>query len=211
MALSLDNVSIHRFNQPLLTVNFSVAAGEIVCVMGASGAGKSTLLDAISGQLSQPFSVQGDITLNGERINDIPAHRRNIGIMYQDALLYEHLTVGDNIAFALPRSEHHALKASERRARIVGQLDTVGLADFYDRAVQTLSGGQQARVALLRTLAAKPAAVLLDEPFGKLDNTRKEQLRPWVIQQLADRGLPALMVTHDSGDAQAVGGRIIEV
>ncbi len=211
MTLALKNLTLYRHEEPLLSIDVTVPAGQVVAVMGPSGAGKSTLLDAICGQLSDPFSYRGDIILNGQRMNDLAAYRRNIGILYQDALLFEHMTVGENIAFALPRQVHASTTAAERHAQIANQLSSVGLADLQDRAVQTLSGGQQARVALLRTLAAQPAAVLLDEPFAKLDATRKEKLRQWVFDTITERGLPALMVTHDPSDARAAGGPVIEV
>ncbi|MCU7553256.1 ATP-binding cassette domain-containing protein [Alteromonas sp. ASW11-19] len=211
MTLALNNLTIYRHGEPLLSIDVTVPPGQVVAVMGPSGAGKSTLLDAICGQLSDPFSYSGDIILNDQRMNTVAAHRRNMGILYQDALLFEHMTVGENIAFALPRHVHAKTTAAERHEQIAEQLSSVGLADLQDRAVQTLSGGQQARVALLRTLAAQPAAVLLDEPFARLDAARKDQLRHWVFDTIVQRGLPALMVTHDPNDAQAAGGPVIEV
>lgn len=211
MSLELDKLAVYRHQACLLTVDISIAPGEVVTVMGASGAGKSTLLDVIIGQIAPPFSYTGSIRLAGRRLNDVATHQRNIGMLYQDALLFEHLSVGDNIAFALPRERQQALGKAERRAEIMQQLDSVGLAAFYDRPVHTLSGGQQARIALLRTLASRPKAVLLDEPFGKLDAARKQQLREWVFTQLHEQSVPVLMVTHDKDDADAAGGRIIEV
>lgn len=211
MSLLLNKLCIFRHQQPLLSLSVSVSPGEVVSVMGPSGAGKSTLLDVIIGQVGAPFSYTGDIILNQKTLNDVPAHQRNIGMLYQDALLFEHLSVGDNIAFALPHDKQHAMSRKQRRDMIASQLGDVGLGDLYDRPVQTLSGGQQARVSLLRTMAASPQAVLLDEPFGKLDEARKDQLREWVFTLLADKGLPALMVTHDANDARAAGGKIVEV
>jgi putative thiamine transport system ATP-binding protein len=210
MSLILDNITILKHDSRLLTVNVEVKKGEIVAVMGPSGAGKSTLLDGISGQLTPPFTMEGQLILNGQVMNDIPAHQRNIGILYQDALLFEHLNVGENIAFAM-QGNRQGRNKQERRDAIAEYLTEVGLGDLQDRSVHTLSGGQQARVALLRTLAAKPDAVLLDEAFGKLDATRKTQFRDWVFTQLVKRQLPTLMVTHDIADAEAAGGRIIEV
>ena len=211
MSLRLDRLCIFRHQQPLLSLSVSVSPGEVVSVMGPSGAGKSTLLDVIIGQVDAPFSYTGTILLNHKPMNDIPAHQRNIGMLYQDALLFEHLSVGDNIAFALPREQQRAINRKQRRDMIISQLDDVGLGELYDRPVQTLSGGQQARVSLLRTMAASPQAVLLDEPFGKLDDARKVKLREWVFTLLADKGVPALMVTNDAEDARAAGGKIIEV
>jgi putative thiamine transport system ATP-binding protein len=213
MTLKLDNLAI--FNQhssdetPLLNVNVEISAGEVVSIMGPSGSGKSSLLNAIAGQLHPPFRHTGRIYLNGASIDNLPPYKRKIGVLYQDPLLFEHMSVGENIAFAMVQNK--AIAASQRQTRIAAMLDSVGLTNMATRAVQSLSGGQQARVALLRTLAASPSAVLLDEPFSKLDVATRGQMRKWVFDQLTQRRLPTLMVTHDKQDAIAAGGRIIEL
>lgn len=213
MTLKLDNLAIYNKSMaaehPLLKVNVEIKAGEIVSIMGPSGSGKSSLLNAIAGQLSAPFEQTGRIYLNGELIDNLPPFKRKIGVLYQDPLLFEHMTVGENIAFAMVQDKQ--ISKLQRDTRIAAMLDSVGLADMAPRAVQSLSGGQQARVALLRTLAASPSAVLLDEPFSKLDINTRGQMRGWVFDQLIQRKLPALMVTHDNDDAIAAGGQIIEL
>ncbi|WOI39294.1 ATP-binding cassette domain-containing protein [Alteromonas sp. CI.11.F.A3] len=208
MTLKLDRVSLFRYTDTLLSLDEVINPGEVLSIMGPSGSGKSTLLNAIAGQLTAPFSMTGSIYINDKCIDDMPAHKRGVGVLYQDPLLFEHMTVGQNIAFALPSS---ALNKTQREQRVSEMLVEVGLNDLQHRPVQTLSGGQQARIALLRTLAAAPSVVLLDEPFSKLDATTKTQMRTWVFGQLKARGLPTLLVTHDNEDVEAAQGQLIEI
>ncbi|MBJ2130244.1 ATP-binding cassette domain-containing protein [Alteromonas sp. IB21] len=207
--LSLENIVIYHDERPLLQLSAEVAGGEVLTVMGPSGAGKSTLLQAIAGQLKAPFSIAGQIKINGVVINNIDAHLRKVGIMFQDALLFEHMTVGENIAFAMPADRHKNKQV--KRDAINELLAAVDLDGIADRAVNTLSGGQQARVSLIRTLASQPEAVLLDEPFSQLDVALRGQIRSWTFSQLKARKIPAVVVTHDKDDALAAGGNIIEL
>ncbi|CAD5272597.1 putative sulfate/thiosulfate transporter subunit: ATP-binding component of ABC superfamily transporter [Alteromonas sp. 38] len=222
MTLKLDKVSLFRYTDTLFSLDEEINPGEVLSIMGPSGSGKSTLLNAIAGQLTAPFSMKGSIYINDKCINGMPAHNRGVGVLYQDPLLFEHMTVGQNIAFALPSnmldkaSIHNApskktLSRAQRDQRVTEMLAEVGLESLQHRPVQTLSGGQQARIALLRTLAAAPNVVLLDEPFSKLDAATKTQMRTWVFSQLKARGLPTLLVTHDSEDVEAAQGRLIEI
>ncbi|MDP5254064.1 MULTISPECIES: ATP-binding cassette domain-containing protein [unclassified Vibrio] len=210
MNLVLDNIAIFNGDTPLLTINETVGAGEVLTIMGPSGVGKSTLLDVISGQLQAPFHYTGSVKFGDNALDSMPSHLRKIGVLYQDALLFEHFTVEQNIAFAM-----NGAKASWRKAEqqhwIAEQLSQIGLAKMAKRSVDTLSGGQQARVALLRTLASEPNAVLLDEPFSKLDTSLRQQIRDWVFEQLSERGLPAVLVTHDKEDSAMLNGQVIEV
>ena len=198
MALSLEKLVISRADNVLLNVNACVEKGQVLTVMGPSGAGKSTLLQAIAGQLYEPFSVSGIIKIDNNVINRKPAHLRKVGMMFQDALLFEHMTVAENIAFAMPKTSHSNPHA--RMEAINTMLSAVELESMGQRGVNTLSGGQQSRVSLLRTLASAPDVVLLDEPFSKLD-----------LAQLKARNIPAVLVTHDKEDAIAAGGQIIEL
>lgn len=207
--LSLESITIYRDEKPLLQLSAEVANGEVLIVMGPSGAGKSTLLQAIAGQLKAPFSLTGQIKINHLVINDIDAHRRKVGIMFQDALLFEHMTVGENIAFAMP-DKTHKNKQSKNDA-INELLAAVELDGIAERAVNTLSGGQQARVSLIRTLASQPELVLLDEPFSKLDVALRSQIRSWTFSQLKARNIPTVLVTHDKEDALAADGDLIEI
>lgn len=209
MTLRLENLVVSHAQNALLKVNVCVKDGEILTVMGPSGAGKSTLLQAITGQLNAPFSFSGIIKINGVVVNDKAAHLRKVGIMFQDALLFEHMTVAENIAFAMPRNSQKNRKA--KMQAIDEMLSAVDLAGTGERAVTSLSGGQQSRVSLLRTLASEPDVVLLDEPFSKLDFALREQIRSWTFKQLKARNIPAVLVTHDKEDALAAGGQIIEL
>lgn len=209
MALSLEKLVISRAENVLLNVNACVEKGQVLTVMGPSGAGKSTLLQAIAGQLYEPFSVSGIIKINNNVINRKPAHLRKVGMMFQDALLFEHMTVAENIAFGMPKNSHSNPHA--RMEAINTMLSAVELESMGQRGVNTLSGGQQSRVSLLRTLASAPDVVLLDEPFGKLDLALRGQIRSWTFEQLKARNIPAVLVTHDKEDAIAAGGQIIEL
>ncbi|MEH6773813.1 MAG: ATP-binding cassette domain-containing protein, partial [Cereibacter changlensis] len=120
-------------------------------------------------------------------------------------VLFPHLSVGGNLGFALPPG----LRGAARRARIAAALEQAGLPGFADRDPATLSGGQRARVALFRTLLAEPCALLLDEPFSRLDADLREQIRSFVLDRARDRGLPVILVTHDAEDARAAGGSVI--
>jgi putative thiamine transport system ATP-binding protein len=131
-----------------------------------------------------------------------------MGLLFQDPLLFPHLSVGGNLMFGLtPAIEGK----TARRQAVEAALSHVGMGDFGDRDPATLSGGQRARVALMRTLLSKPQALLLDEPFSKLDTARREQVRDLVFAEARQRGLPVLLVTHDVADAKAAGGPCIEL
>jgi len=186
----------------VLVADFSlaIAPGEIATVMGASGTGKSSLLAYACGTLAPGLAARGSVRLDGVEISALPPERRRIGILFQDDLLFPHLSVGANLGCGL-RAD-----ANDRLARIEEALAAAGLAGFAVRDPATLSGGQRQRVALMRALLAEPAAILLDEPFGKLDADLRAQMREFVFAHVRDRKLPCLMVTHDSQDADAAGG-----
>ena len=207
MGLALQGVRIalgtHRLG-PLL--DFVVAPGERVTVMGPSGSGKSTLLAFIAGTLDAAFTAEGRVSIDGDDVTDLAPERRRVGILFQDDLLFPHLSVGENLAFALTP----ALRSRDaRRAAIARALDEAELLNFAGRDPATLSGGQRARVALMRTLLAEPRALLLDEPFNKLDSQLRHDFRRFVFDHASTRGLPILLVTHDAVDADAAGGRVI--
>ena len=185
-----------------------IPAGQVATVMGPSGVGKSTLLDGIGGHLSHGFHLTGTVKLEGSDVTALPAEARRIGLMFQDALLFPHLSVGDNLAFGLPR---HLKGRTRRRAAVDAALDHAGLSGLCDRDPATLSGGQRARAALMRTLLAEPMALLLDEPFSKLDATLRGEMRDFIFAIVRTRAIPALMVTHDPEDAAAAGGQIVQL
>jgi putative thiamine transport system ATP-binding protein len=176
--------------------------------MGPSGSGKSTLLAFAAGFLDPVFSAEGRIVLDGDDVTNYPPERRGMGLLFQDPLLFPHMSVGGNLMFGLPPEVRGA---DARRQAVAQALAEVGLADFAGRDPATLSGGQKARVALLRTLLSEPRALLLDEPFSKLDTKRRGQVRELVFQEAAKRRLPVLLVTHDPDDAAAASGPCIEL
>lgn len=210
MTLHLDALAVHlRRGGPLFPpVSLTVAAGEVATVMGPSGIGKSTLLDAIGGHLDHGFTSSGRVLLNGQDQAGIPAERRRIGLLFQDAVLFPHLSVGDNLAFGLsPRIRGH----TARRQRVAEALDRAGLAGLERRDPATLSGGQRARAALMQALLAEPLALLLDEPFSRLDAALRDDIRGFTLAHIRAQAIPALMVTHDPDDARAAGGAVISL
>ncbi|MGR5351996.1 ATP-binding cassette domain-containing protein [Vibrio sp. DNB22_19_2] len=198
MSLCLENLAIRKSHGDILfsSFNLTVEKGEIVTLMGPSGCGKSTLLDAIAGHLSAEFDYSGSITLDNQRLDALPAHTRQVGILFQDDLLFPHLTVWENIAFALPNS----IKGAERKERAILALKHLSLTKLAESFPDQISGGQRARIALTRMLLAKPKVALLDEPYSKLDKDLRVQFRNWVVEQLQHANIPALMVTHDKED-----------
>lgn len=207
-ALSLRDTAIEIAGARLLgPLSVAIARDEAVTLMGPSGCGKSTLLNAICGMLDPVFSIRGDILLEGESILTKPPEARRIGILFQDDLLFPHLSVGENLAFGLPEG----LRAAERAERIAAALGEAGLEGFERRDPATLSGGQRARVACLRTLLSEPRLLLLDEPFSKLDAEMKERFRRFVFDHAKMRDLPVLLVTHDIADARSAGGPVVEL
>jgi len=211
MTLALEAVSVTRAGAaaPLFApVSLTVPPGTVVTVMGPSGAGKSSLLAAIGGHLGPGDRVAGRVTLTGADVLALLAEARRIGLMFQDALLFPHLSVGQNLAFGLAPGVRGR---AARRAAVAGALDAAGLAGFEHRDPATLSGGERARVALMRALLARPRALLLDEPFSRLDTDRRAELRRFVFGHLRQAAIPALLVSHDAADAEAAGGPVVRL
>ena len=198
MTLCLNDLTIYKSGEkPLLEhLNIKIAPGEIVAIMGPSGCGKSTLLNLIAGHLSEDFQYHGEISLNNVAIENCEPHQRKVGILFQDDLLFPHLNIWQNLAFALPNSVPRA----DRKQQAFECLENVQLAELADSFPEQISGGQRARVSLLRMLLANPQAALLDEPFSKLDKALRVQFRDWVFEQLRQANIPTLLVTHDIDD-----------
>lgn len=183
-------------------LHLHVPAGQILTLMGPSGCGKSSVLAATAGTLAsvseglQPLQFSGRVVLNARDLTPLPTHLRGVGLVFQDALLFAHMTVAENLLFAVPRT----LPLAQRQARVQQALQEAELSGMGERDPSTLSGGQRARVALMRALLAEPQALLLDEPFSKLDAALRAQLRPWVFAHVRERRIPVVLVTHDEQD-----------
>lgn len=189
-------------------VTLSVSAGEVATIMGPSGVGKSTLLDAIGGHLARGFVMSGTVRLNGKDIGGLPAETRRVGLVFQDAVLFPHLSLGDNLAFGLAQK----VKGRAPRRSVVDEaLERADLSGLYDRDPAGLSGGQRARAALMRSILADPLVLLLDEPFSRLDASLRADIRAFAFDRIHKRQIPALLVTHDPSDAVAAGGSITQL
>ncbi|MBL4919104.1 ATP-binding cassette domain-containing protein [Szabonella alba] len=209
MSLDLIGVTVRPKGGAVLfpPLTLRIAAGEVTTVMGPSGVGKSTLLDAIGGHLAHGWALQGEIRLNGRDLRPLPPEARRIGVLFQDAMLFPHLSVGANLAFGLAPG----IRGEARRAAVEHALAQAGLEGFANRDPATLSGGQRARAALMRAILARPQALLLDEPFSRLDAGLRGEIRAFTFDHLRAAGIPALLVTHDAGDAQAAGGALVSL
>lgn len=200
--LTVKNLTL----EPLLrNASFSVARGDILTLMGPSGSGKSTLFAWLVGALSADFHAHGELWLDDQRLDIRPVEKRGIGILFQDALLFDHFSVGQNLMLALPAQIRTA-----RRERVEQALASAGLAGFYASDPATMSGGERSRVSLLRALLAQPRALLLDEPFSRLDKSLRVTFREWVFAEVRALNIPVVLVTHDEEDIPA-GGRVIQL
>lgn len=207
--LELEHVTISIGGRRLIEdLTMAVAPGEIATIMGPSGSGKSSLLSFICGTLEPDFEALGRIRLAGVELGPCPPERRRVGILFQDDLLFPHLSVGENLEFALPASVRGR---AARRAKVAAALAEADLVGFGGRDPASLSGGQRARVALMRTLLAEPRALLLDEPFAKLDVALRARIRRFVYVHAQAASLPTLLVTHDPEDARTTGGPVLEL
>ena len=191
-------------NQPVLSgISFQQTPGEILALLGPSGSGKTTLLEIIAGLLEPD---QGDCLWDGKSLLGIPPHQRSFGLMFQDYVLFPHKNVRDNVAFGLKMAGEDREISS---TRVRETLKLVGLEGFENRDISTLSGGEQQRVALARSLAPEPKLVMLDEPLGALDRTIRERLVGDLRQILKDACQTALYVTHDQEEAFRVSDRVV--
>lgn len=207
--LELRQVAIRLRGHPLVPpLDLHVPPGTIVTLMGESGVGKSSLLAFLCGTLPPGLEGSGEVRIAGETVSALPPQHRRLGILFQEDLLFPHLSVGGNLAFALAE---RIRSCADRMARIRDALNEAGLGGFESRDPASLSGGQRARVAVLRVLLSEPRALLLDEPFSKLDVATRERFREFVFGHIRRARLPALLVSHDALDAAAAGGAVIQL
>jgi ABC-type Fe3+/spermidine/putrescine transport system ATPase subunit len=203
MLLSIRDLVVDYEDEPVLRgLNLDVAEGEVLALLGPSGSGKTTLLRSIGG-LERP--VSGDIWLDGRSLLGVPPHRRGVGMMFQSFALFPHLSVIDNVLFGL-QMQRAVRATAEARTREL--LALVGLAGFEERAVSTLSGGEQQRVALARSLAPGPRLLMLDEPLGSLDAALRDRLTLELRAIFRQVGITALYITHDQKEALAIADRL---
>ncbi len=183
-------------------LNLAIGKGEFLTMLGPSGSGKTTCLMMLAGFET---ATHGEIRMNGQNINNLPPHRRGIGMVFQNYALFPHMTVGENLAFPL---EVRGMGKSEREAKIAHALDMVQMGRFANRRPAQLSGGQQQRIALARALVFDPELVLMDEPLGALDKQLREHMQ-FEIKHLHERlGITVVYVTHDQGEALTMSDRI---
>jgi thiamine transport system ATP-binding protein len=203
MTLTLDSIDVALDGTRIVDdVSFEIVTGERLALLGPSGAGKSTLLRVVAG-LARPTS--GRVLADGRDLTSVPAHRRGIGLVFQDAALFPHRTVAENVAFG-PKVA--GLSRAEQEARVAEALALVGLSQTGARDVSTLSGGEAQRIALARALAPRPQTLLLDEPLGALDGPLRQRLQDDLRALFERLGLTVVHVTHDVGEAFALGDRV---
>ena len=186
-----------------VTAAFHVVAGRPLALVGPNGAGKTTVLNALAGHLAVE---RGSILLDGRDIVDLPPEARRIGVVFQDFLLFPHLTVADNVAYGI------RMRGSRRAAARVAALpwlERFDLAALAERYPHELSGGQAQRVALARALAAEPEALLLDEPMASLDVEVRDEVRADLARHLRDFSGPTVLVTHSAADVEALASDVV--
>jgi putative spermidine/putrescine transport system ATP-binding protein len=203
-ALAIERIS-HRFGAMLALddVSLAIQAGELIALLGPSGCGKTTLLRIIAGFIRPS---EGDIRVDGARVNDVPANRRNVGIVFQNYALFPHLSVFENVAYGL---RARGAPKAQVAARVDEMLRLVQMRTFADRLPGQLSGGQQQRIALARALAIEPSIVLLDEPFSALDKNLRLDMQIEIKGLLKAYGLTSIIVTHDQEEALSMADRIV--
>ena len=187
-------------------VDLEIADGELVVVLGPSGSGKTTLLRLIAG-LEQP--TEGTVRFGDRDVTNLPPHRRNVAMVFQDLALYSHLRVRDNLAFGLAQEHQDTSDRHGVSARVVEVAQMLGIEHLLDRYPAELSGGEQQRVALGRAIARHPAVLLLDEPLAGLDSRRRRSLRQEIKGLQRRLGVPTVFVTHDEADARALADRVV--
>jgi len=183
-------------------LNLYIRKGEFLTMLGPSGSGKTTCLMMLAGFET---ATHGEIRLNGKPINNIPPHKRGIGMVFQNYALFPHMTVGENLSFPL---EVRGLEKSQRELKVKNALDMVQMSDFIGRRPAQLSGGQQQRIALARSLVFEPELVLMDEPLGALDKQLREHMQYEIKHIHEQLGVTVVYVTHDQSEALTMSDRV---
>ncbi len=201
--LEIKEISKQYTGQTILDkVDFCLQSGEILCLLGPSGSGKTTLLRLIAGLETVD---RGQVLFAGQDLANIPSHKRNFGMMFQEYALFPHKNVAENICFGL---EMHHWQQDRQAQRLAEMLALVGLTGYGNRRIDELSGGERQRVALARSLAPQPQLLLLDEPLGSLDRTLRDRLAAEIRTILKSQGVTAVFVTHDQAEAFVVADKI---
>ena len=208
--LAVDDLHLSYGDNPILKgVSMQLRQGEVVSLLGPSGSGKTTLLRAVAG-LEVPHRGQIRIedrpVFDGSSKLEVPAEKRNLGLVFQSYALWPHKTVFDNVAYGLRLRK---IGGSEIRERVDGALKNLGLGALGERLPHQLSGGQQQRVAIARALVYNPPVILMDEPLSNLDAKLREEARAWLRELILKMQLSALVVTHDQNEAMAMSDRIL--
>lgn len=203
-AVELKNVIKHFGEvQAVKGVNLTINAGSFVTLLGPSGCGKTTILRMVAG-LEQP--TRGEIWINGRRIDEVPIHKRNLGLVFQNYALFPHKTIFDNVAFGL---RYRNVPKAEIRKRVSEALEIVRLPGVENRFPAQLSGGQQQRIALARAVVIEPDVLLLDEPLSALDANLREEMRVELKRIQRELGITTIFVTHDQAEALALSDKVV--
>lgn len=198
----IDIVHYYGKKKLLDGVDLTLGENEVLCLLGPSGSGKSTILKIIAG-FEKPSG--GSVLYNGKDLLNEPVYKRNFGMVFQDYALFPHMSVYDNIAFGLKMKKESGPEADKKVRNAMKQ---VGMEKFGDRKVTDLSGGEQQRVALARSLVVRPALLMLDEPLGALDYSLRQSLIGELHEILGKNGIPSIYVTHDQNEAMSLSDRI---
>ncbi|MCR4740292.1 MAG: sulfate ABC transporter ATP-binding protein [Lachnospiraceae bacterium] len=204
MYLKLENINKHYGDYKASdNVSFEIEKGKLVALLGPSGSGKTTILRMIAG-LETPD--EGDIIIDGRKVNDLPPAERGVGFVFQNYALFRYMTVYENIAFGL---EIKKQTKEEIKKRVTELMDLIGMTGLEKRYPNQLSGGQRQRVAFARALAPNPGLLLLDEPFAAIDAKVRKELRTWLRHMIHQIGITSIFVTHDQEEAVEVADEII--